>query len=122
MSMELVQLPPHLIEVHVPSQECKRSYIYVRGVDLLLSKISYGILELFLQCGIFFVFHFSFIARSDEMYSIQRYIIKCVSNLRQVGVFLKVLRFSPINKTERHDITEILLKVPLNTTTLNPEA
>ena len=39
--------------------------------------------------------------RSGEMYSIQHYVIKFVSDLRQV------------NKTDRHDITVILLKVAL---------
>ena len=37
--------------------------------------------------------------------------INCVSDLRQVGDFLRVLP----NKTDHHDITEILLKVALNT-------
>jgi hypothetical protein len=45
-----------------------------------------------------------------EVYSIQHYVIKFVSELRQVGDFLHQ------NKTDRHDITEILLKVALNTT------
>ena len=34
--------------------------------------------------------------------------------------FLLVLRFPPPKKTDRNDITEILLKVVLSTTTLNP--
>jgi len=42
----------------------------------------------------------------------QHYLIKFVSDLRQVGGFL---RFSPPNKTDRHDISEILLKVALST-------
>jgi hypothetical protein len=46
-----------------------------------------------------------------EVYSIQHYMIKFVSDLQQVSGFL-------IDKTDRHDITEILLKVALNTTTL----
>ena len=50
-----------------------------------------------------------------EVYSIQHYMIKFVSDLRQVGGFLWVLRFHPLSKTDRHDITEILLKVVLNT-------
>jgi hypothetical protein len=54
--------------------------------------------------------------------------IKFVSDLQQVGGFLHVLYttlcdkvcrwFSPVfstNKTDRHDITEMLLKVALNT-------
>jgi hypothetical protein len=44
--------------------------------------------------------------------------MKFVSDLRQVGGFLQVLQFLPRNKTERHDITEILLKVELNTIAL----
>ena len=54
-----------------------------------------------------------------EVYSIQQYVIKFVSDLRQVGGFLRVLRFPQTNKTEHHNITEISLKVVLNTITLN---
>ena len=43
-----------------------------------------------------------------EVYNIT--LIKCVSDLRQVGDFLQ---FST-NKTDCHDIIEILLKVALN--------
>ena len=50
--------------------------------------------------------------------SIQHYVIKFVSDLQQVSGFLRALRF-PRNKTDRHDITEILLKVALNTINLN---
>jgi len=39
-------------------------------------------------------------------------VIKFVSDLRQIGGFSPV---SSINKTDRHDIAEILLKVTLNT-------
>ena len=50
---------------------------------------------------------------------VQHYVIKFVSDLRQVSGFLRVLRFPPlIKKTDRHDITEILLKVTLKTITL----
>jgi len=52
-----------------------------------------------------------------EVYSIQQYVIKCVNDLRQVGGFLWVLT----NKTDRHDITGILLKVDLNTISLSPK-
>ena len=58
-----------------------------------------------------------------EMYSIQHYVIKFVSDLRHVGGFLRVLRFNLIsstNKTERHYITIRLLKVALNTIILTP--
>jgi hypothetical protein len=50
--------------------------------------------------------------------SIQHYVIKFVSDLRQVGGFLWALQFPPSTKTDRNDITEILFKVVLNTTTL----
>ena len=49
-----------------------------------------------------------------EMYSIKHYVIKFVSDLRQVGGFLQVLLSPPPIKTDSHDITEILLKVALN--------
>ena len=52
---------------------------------------------------------------TGEMYSIQHCVIKFVSDLRQVGDFLQV--FST-NKTDCHNITEILLKVVLNTINL----
>jgi hypothetical protein len=38
--------------------------------------------------------------------------------MRQVGGFLRVFRFTSTSKTDRHDITEILLKVALNTLTI----
>ena len=50
-----------------------------------------------------------------RVYSIQHYVIKFVSVLMQVCSFLRVLWFPPpIIKTDRHYITEILLKVALN--------
>ena len=57
-----------------------------------------------------------------RLYLIQHYVIKFVSDLRQVDGFLKVqciMVFSN-NKTDCHDITEILLKVALITITLTP--
>ena len=54
-----------------------------------------------------------------EVYSIQHYVIKFVSDLQQVCGFLRQgTLVSSTNKTDRHDITEILLKVALNTITL----
>ena len=50
----------------------------------------------------------------SEVCSIQHYMIKFVSDLRQVSGFLQVLRFPPPIKTDCHDIAEILLKVALN--------
>ena len=46
-----------------------------------------------------------------EIYSIQHYVVNVVSDLRQVSGFIRVVRFSFTNKIDRHDITEILLKV-----------
>jgi hypothetical protein len=40
-------------------------------------------------------YHCEFESHSDEVYSIQHYVIKFVSDLRQIGGFLRVLRFSP---------------------------
>ena len=52
----------------------------------------------------------------DNVYSIQHYVIKFVSGrLLYPGIAV-----SSTNKTDRHDITEILLKVALNTITLIP--
>ena len=52
-------------------------------------------------------------------YNKQHYQIKFVSELRQIGGFLRVLRLpSSTNETDRHDITETLLKVAINTITL----
>ena len=48
-----------------------------------------------------------------EVYSIQHYVIKFVSDLRQVGGFCRVLRVPPQIKLT-HDITKILLKVAFN--------
>ena len=50
-----------------------------------------------------------------DVYSMQHYVIKFVSELQQVGGFLQVLRVSYTKKNECYDITEILLKVALNT-------
>ena len=54
-------------------------------------------------------------SRSGVVHSIQLYVIKFVSDLRQVSGFLRVLRFSPPIKLTA---TKILLKRALNTITL----
>ena len=51
--------------------------------------------------------------------SIQDYVIKFVSDLQQVGDSLRVLWVSSTNKTDCHDVTEILLNVALNSTNLS---
>ena len=45
-----------------------------------------------------------------EVYSIKHYVLLFVSDLRQVGAPV-----SSTNKNDRRDITELLLKVALNT-------
>jgi len=60
----------------------------------------------------------SFIPIHGEVYSTQHYVIKFVSDLRQVGGFLPGTLVSSTNKTDRHDITEILMKMALNTMNL----
>jgi hypothetical protein len=54
-----------------------------------------------------------------SVYMIQHYAINFVSDLRQVSGFLGT-PVSSTNKTDLHDITEILLKVMLNSITSNP--
>ena len=53
-----------------------------------------------------------------EVYSIQHYEIKFVSDSRQVGGFSPGTPVSSVNETGRHDITEIFLELALNTITL----
>ena len=64
-----------------------------------------------------FVLSWKFESHSGEVYLIQHYVKKFGSNLRQVSSFLQVhvLWFPPPTELTRHDITEILLKVALNT-------
>ena len=52
----------------------------------------------------------------DKGRGVQHYVIKFVSDLRQTGRwFSPDTPISSTNKTDRHDITEILLEVALNT-------
>ena len=52
----------------------------------------------------------------DEVYSIQHYVIKFISDLIVTGRwFSPDTPVSATNKTDCHNITEILLKVALNT-------
>ena len=53
-----------------------------------------------------------------EVYSIQHYVIKFVSDLHGWWFSPATLVSLTTNKTDRHNITEILLKVALNTMTL----
>jgi hypothetical protein len=56
-----------------------------------------------------------------EVCTVQYYVIKFVSDLRQVGGCSPGTPVSCTNKTDCHDITEILLKVALNTINQNLE-
>jgi hypothetical protein len=60
----------------------------------------------------------TYICQASEVYSIQDDVIKFISDLRQITGFIRVLRFSPLIKFNRHYITEILLKVAINTINL----
>jgi hypothetical protein len=58
-----------------------------------------------------------------EVYSLQHYVIKFVSDLRQVGQwFFSGTPVSSTNKADRHDITKILLKLALSTNQRLPGA
>ena len=48
------------------------------------------------------------------------YVIKFISDLRQVGCFHWALWFPPPNNTDRHDVTEIWLKVTFKHRNPNP--
>ena len=81
-------------------------------VAVMLSYGSYIYNFLYAICA---YHHWCCELESQSGRGVQHYVIKFVSDLWQVGGFLRVLRFPPPNKTDRHDITEILLKVALNT-------
>ena len=51
----------------------------------------------------------------NGVYSKQHYVIQFVNDLRQDGGFFPGTPVSSTNKTDRHDITEIFLKMLLNT-------
>ena len=58
--------------------------------------------------------------KSDEVYSIQYYVIKFLRDLATGRWFSPGTHVSSTDKTDLHDITKILLKGVLNTITLNP--
>jgi hypothetical protein len=60
------------------------------------------------------------VVSTNLIQAIQHYVIKFVSDLRQVDGFLRVLQFPPPIKTDHHDITKILLKVVLKTINYKP--
>ena len=54
-----------------------------------------------------------------DSYSMQLFVVKFVSYLRFVGGFLSDYSVSTTNKTEIHDIVEIVLKVTVKILTQN---
>ena len=73
-------------------------------------------------CAISAYHHYKVVSSNlvhGEIYLIQHYVIKFVSDLREVdGLFSPGPPVSSTDKTDRHDITEILLKVALNNITV----
>ena len=55
-----------------------------------------------------------------EVYLIQHYVMKFISDFCKGGGYLRVIRFPYTNKTDRYDKTEILFKVALNFIPLTP--
>ena len=60
------------------------------------------------------------VVSSNPTQAIQNHVIKFVSDLRNIGDFFSGTPISSLNKTDRHDIAEILLKVASNTINLKP--
>jgi hypothetical protein len=56
-----------------------------------------------------------FESQSGEVYLIQHYVIKFVSDLRHVSGFPPGIPVTSTKKTDHHDVAVILLKVVLNT-------
>ena len=54
------------------------------------------------------------------MFPIHYHVIEFVSDLCHVNCFLRILRFPNTNKTDHHDIAELLLQVALIIITTNP--
>jgi hypothetical protein len=107
----------------------RRPLVIIKKVAILKWKCSHIIFDNCLRVELIFCSRFWFYSCRitissnpvhGEVYSIQHYVIKFVSDLRQIGCFLRVFQFPPqIKLTATHDITEILLKVALNTTNQN---
>jgi hypothetical protein len=82
-----------------------------KTTDLPLNRLKRAnINHIIQQCYIESTKRCEFESRSGEVYSIQRYVIKFVRDCGRSVVFPGT-PVSSTNKTERHDITEILLKV-----------
>ena len=75
---------------------------------------SYGSMAFTTTCATGAYQHWYCEFESRSGWRVQHYVIKFVSDLGQIGGFIRVLRCPPPSKTDRHDIAEILLKVALN--------
>ena len=97
---EIIFIRSYRIQVYC---ECKRpSWLIVWQLDLQLPRQSVAITTDVVSSNLV----------QGKVYNIMWW---SVSDLWQVSGFLWVLWFPPPIKTDRHDITEILLKVALNT-------
>ena len=101
--------PPSFTKMPVPSQENEWSCICVRGIDFVSVSTSCWLdfeIVLTVWCIWFFSSFYSFVH-----YFVCQWLVAC-------GWFSPVTSVSSTNKTYRNNITEILLKVLLNTITL----
>ena len=76
-------------------------YMCVRVIDFpsfsSIFLLDFGTVPLVGVLYFVFIYYFAYTetSRSDEVHSIQQYAIKFVSDIRQVGGFLRVLWFPP---------------------------
>ena len=91
---------------------CRLIFIHYRGPSWSWSYGSW-IYNTIYAIGAYHHWCCEFESRSGR--GVQHNVIKFVSDLRQVGGFSAGTPVSSTNKTDRHDIAEILLKVALNT-------
>jgi hypothetical protein len=109
----------HPEEDRVVDQEDDRSYFYQKWYNLFINHEGFFIVEIIFQVVYIFLLNCeaSFLL-TDKLFPwihwsidiVQSYVIKC----KQVVISVDT-PFSSTNKTDRHHITEILLKVALNT-------
>jgi len=101
-------------KTHILRRREKLYYVYPQG--LCVYPVIYILLIRLLQLSVQSVPITANVVSTNpahgEVYSIQHYAIKFVSDSWQVSGFLRV---SSTNKTDHHDIAEILLKVALKT-------
>ena len=88
-------------------------HICVNPIIYILTKKTY------IDKNLWFIWEYWNNSKNRYHQAIQHYVIKFVSDAQQVCGFLRQgTLVSSTNKTDRHDITEILLKGALNTITL----